>query len=65
VADVLRFLMYQRAYGEPERAAACYRALPFEVRTRLAADDFQEAERRCPRGLPINKWLHEAARELV
>jgi hypothetical protein len=65
VADVMRFLMYDRAYGQSDRARRAFRALPPADRERLARADLAEAERRCPRGLPIASLVREARESLA
>ncbi|MBP7831239.1 MAG: aldo/keto reductase [Kiritimatiellae bacterium] len=61
VADVMRSLMYARAYGDIERARECYGAIPAAARTQLLSMDFTAAERRCPQGLPLTRLAREAA----
>jgi hypothetical protein len=65
IGDVMRYLMYARSYGEPDRARRLFSALPVGVRQRLAAADYAEAERRCPRNMAIGRLMKEAARELA
>jgi len=60
VADVMRHLMYYRHYGEPEEARAQFARLPADVRSRLAALDYAEAERRCPQRLAVGRLMREA-----
>jgi len=64
IGDVMRCLMYSRSYGEPERARRLYAGLSPEVRRGLAAADYTEAERRCPRNMAIGRLMREAAAEL-
>ena len=65
VADIMRFLMYRRSYGDPSRAAAHFAGLPPEVRRRLTSIDYGLAEKRCPRRMPIARLMSEAAGELL
>jgi len=65
VGDIMRCLMYRRAYRDPDAAGALYRRIPEALRTRLARVDYSEAERRCPRRMAIAALMSEAARELV
>lgn len=65
VADVMRFLMYHRAYGETERARSHFAELPAGVRGALTSHDYRAAEAACPRGLPIATLMREATRELA
>ena len=64
VADIMRYLMYRRNYGDARRAAAHFARLPREVRSRLTKTDYRLAEHRCPRRMPIGRLMAEAAREL-
>lgn len=60
VNDVMRFLMYHRAYQDAGLARESYAGLPAQVRGRLATADFGAAEKVCPRGLPIGRLMREA-----
>lgn len=62
VADVMRFLMYARSYGDRGRAEAHLKQLPPETLERLRHADYVLAERRCPRGLAIGRLMQEAVR---
>ena len=64
VADVMRYLMYARSYGDRERARREFAALPAEVREALSMQDYRVAERRCPEQLPIGRLMREASLEL-
>ena len=61
IGDVLRHLMYGNAYGERDRAARWFAALPGTVRAALSGTDFSAAEACCPRGVPIARLMREAA----
>ncbi len=63
VADVMRFLMYGRSYGDRERAVAHFRQLPQETLERLRQADYVLAENRCPRALAIGRLMREAVEE--
>ena len=65
VADVMRFLMYDRSYGERARARAEFARLPAEARAALPLIDYAAAEARCPQGLPIARLMREASVELA
>jgi predicted aldo/keto reductase-like oxidoreductase len=64
VADVMRSLMYLRAYGERDRACAVFASLPDGVEARIAACDSAALDGTCPRGLPVGRLLREACRDL-
>jgi predicted aldo/keto reductase-like oxidoreductase len=65
VSDVMRYLMYSRCYGEPGRAKSAFKEIPPEVRGRLAGLDYQDAENKCPQGMPIGRLMREAVVELA
>ena len=65
VSDTLRFLMYARCYGERERARACFRGIPLDVRTQMLQADYTKAEKACPQDIPIGRLMKEAAFELA
>jgi len=65
ISDVMRYLMYSRCYGEPERAISAFRELPLSVRNRVADLDYGKAEKKCPQGVPIGQLMREAAVELA
>ncbi|UCG66989.1 MAG: aldo/keto reductase [Deltaproteobacteria bacterium] len=65
VSDTLRFLMYARCYGEPERAKACFRGIPPHVRKQMVQADYTAAETACPQGIPIGRLMKEAESELA
>ncbi len=59
VADILRFLRYDEAYGKRRRARELYQALPAEARNLVAAD-LAAAQAACPHGLPVADMLRRA-----
>jgi predicted aldo/keto reductase-like oxidoreductase len=65
VSDTLRFLMYARYYGEPDRAKACFRRISSPTRTQMVTADYTAAEAACPQGIPIGRLMKEAACELA
>jgi predicted aldo/keto reductase-like oxidoreductase len=60
VSDVMRYHMYCQSYGRPGWARAHFAALPAVVRAAMADMDYTEAERRCPRNMPIGRLMREA-----
>ena len=65
ISDVMRYLMYSRGYGEPERAKSAFRKMPSNVRKLIANMDYKEAERKCPQKVQIGRLMREALIELV
>ncbi len=65
VHEVMRCLMYHRYYGEPELARLTFAGLPEEVRQRLVAVDYTQAEAACPHGLAIAELMRQAAEMLA
>jgi uncharacterized protein len=64
IADVMRFLMYARSYGDAERARREFAALGPATYAALARLDYSVAEQRCPQHLPIARWMEDALRAL-
>lgn len=65
ICDVMRYLMYYRAYGDRSRARELFAALPEVQRRRLGRMDYSAAERSCPQHLPIADLMRQAARVLA
>jgi predicted aldo/keto reductase-like oxidoreductase len=65
ISDVMRYLMYCRGYGEPERARSAFRRIPSKTRNIMASLDYKEAERKCPQGMQIGRLMREAVIELA
>jgi len=61
IADVMRYVMYQKEYGDAEMARREFASLPEDVRYSLRHLDFAAAERACPQKMPIGKIMREAA----
>ena len=61
----MRYLMYSRGYGEPERAKLAFNGLLPKARKRMANMDYKKAERNCPQKMQIGRLMREAALELV
>ncbi len=64
IGEVMRCLMYSRSYGDPERGRRLFSSLSPTAQRRLSEVDFSDAERRCPRAVPIGRLMKEAAAEL-
>lgn len=60
ISDVMRYHMYCQSYGRPEWAREQFLALSAETRQQIARADYGEAERRCPRKLPIGRLMRQA-----
>lgn len=65
IADVMRYLMYHRSYGETAHAADRFRRLSPAIQKRLAAGDFSRAEQACPQRMPIGRLMRAAVAELA
>jgi uncharacterized protein len=65
INEVMRCLMYHRAYGEPELARLTFAGLPEEVRRRLTEVDYSRAEQACPHGLAIAALMRQAGEMLA
>jgi predicted aldo/keto reductase-like oxidoreductase len=60
VAEVLRHLMYRRSYGDDVDARSLFAEIPADARARVPLLDYSEAEKACPRRLPIGELMREA-----
>ena len=65
ISDVVRYLMYNRCYGEPDRAKSAFKRMPSKARKILVDMDYKEAEQKCPQRMQIGRLMHEAAVELA
>lgn len=65
VADIMRYLMYHRSYGESERARRRFKTLPDAVRKQILTIDYRKAEQLCPQKMAIGRLMHDASVELV
>ncbi|MHB1558954.1 MAG: aldo/keto reductase [Isosphaeraceae bacterium] len=63
VADILRFLRYDEAYGKRTRARELFQALSPEARD-IARADLTAAQAACPHGLPVAELLRRAENRL-
>jgi predicted aldo/keto reductase-like oxidoreductase len=59
IGDVMRCLMYFHSYQDYGLARSTFESLPARTRQLLTQLDFREAERSCPRKLPIGKLMRE------
>ena len=64
ISDVMRYLMYNRCYGEIGRAKSAFKRLPSEVRKRMVNLNFRVAEQKCPQKMQIGRLMREATIEL-
>jgi predicted aldo/keto reductase-like oxidoreductase len=64
IGDVMRYLMYARAYGDRDRARALFNSLPEKTRTGIVSLDYSLAEKRCPQRIAIGEIMGKAATEL-
>lgn len=64
VADAMRCLMYETAYGDVHRAREAFRTIPLPARARLLRADWSAAERACPHRLPIGRLVADAQTRL-
>ncbi len=59
IGDVMRCLMYFHSYQDYGLAQSTYEGLTARTRALLTEMDFSEAERSCPRKLPIGQLMRE------
>jgi predicted aldo/keto reductase-like oxidoreductase len=65
INDVMRCLMYYHSYQDLMLARSAFETLPAQTRALLTQLDFGEAERLCPRNLPIGRMMKEATNLLA
>jgi predicted aldo/keto reductase-like oxidoreductase len=65
IGDVMRYLMYCRSYGDSNHAIALFKAIPENVRAKIAGLDYSLAEKRCPQKMAIGSLMREALTELA
>ena len=65
INDVMRCLMYVHSYQDLMLARSTFETLPAQTRALLTQLDFNEAERSCPRNLPIGRMMQEATNLLA
>jgi len=65
INDVMRCLMYVHSYQDLMLARSTFEMLPGQIRALLTQLDFNEAERSCPRNLPIGRMMREATKLLA
>jgi len=65
INDVMRCLMYFHSYQDLELARSTFETLPLETKELLTQLDFSEAERSCPRNLPIGRLMQDAVNLLA
>jgi len=63
ISDIMRYHMYGQSYGHLDWARAHFQELPNDVQQQLAKADFEEAERRCPQGMPIANLMRQAVKD--
>jgi hypothetical protein len=59
----MRYLMYDRSYGDRDRAKRKFRHIPAEVRRRMRTVDYTAAEEVCPRKIRITRLMQAALDE--
>jgi predicted aldo/keto reductase-like oxidoreductase len=61
IADIMRYMMYYRNYGDLARAKEEFAKLPLNIRLNLARINYSPAEYACPHKLPIGQIIKEAS----
>jgi hypothetical protein len=61
----MRYLMYCRGYGEPERAKSAFQKIPSKTRNLMINLDYKKAEKKCPQKIQIGRLMREAVIELA
>lgn len=64
IADVMRYLMYARCYGNHRKASDLFNKIPAKSRAQMVHLDYGLAEQKCPRKIAIGKLMQTAVEEL-
>jgi predicted aldo/keto reductase-like oxidoreductase len=64
IGDVMRYLMYARNYGNPNRASTHFKKIPKTLQQQMLQLDYSVAEQKCPQRMPIGRLMRAAVREL-
>jgi predicted aldo/keto reductase-like oxidoreductase len=64
IFNVMRLLLYSRAYGQNDFAAKYFAQIPMEIRKKMSGGDYSLAEKLCPQKMPIAQLMKEAYLEL-
>jgi predicted aldo/keto reductase-like oxidoreductase len=64
IGDIMRYLMYSRSYGDHSHAVKKFYSIPEDVRRRISGQDYEAAEKKCPRNIAIGRLMREALDEL-
>ncbi len=64
IADVMRYLMYARSYGNHREAIDLFKKIPAKIRAQLIHFDYGLAEQKCPQKMAIGKLMQKAVEEL-
>jgi len=65
ISDIMRYAMYHHSYGDRDRAAASFRALPTDIRADIRKADYSEAEKVCPQKIQIGRVLKKTRADLT
>jgi predicted aldo/keto reductase-like oxidoreductase len=60
IADVMRYLMYYKSYGDAARAREHFAELPSPIRMSIGKLDYSKAESVCPHKVSIGELMKEA-----
>ncbi len=63
ISDIMRYHMYGQSYGHLDWSREHFQQLPADVQQQLSRVDFEEAERRCPQGMPIARLMRKAVKD--
>ena len=63
ISDIMRCLMYDRGYGQGERAERLFMGIPESLRRELAQLDYSGGARICPQGIPIGSVIQMASQK--
>ena len=65
ISDILRYAMYDRSYGDRDRAKRLFNALPAETKVNIFKADYSAAEKYCPQRIQIGNVLKKTYEDLT
>ena len=65
VSDIMRYSMYNRSYGDRDRALRLFHGLPADIKANILKADYAKAEKRCPQNIPIGMAMKDIHKDLA
>ena len=65
VSDLMRCSMYNKGYGDRDKASRLFHALTADMKANILMADYSKAEKRCPQKIKIGKVLKSVHKDLA